>query len=182
MTDRYATLPNALSILRILLLIPIVLLYYNDFFVPTLVLFFVSALTDAMDGKIARAWNMESHLGRALDPLADKITFVSLIVLFGWSMLSHGGVVALVILELSLLFVGMYAYFKPYPDGYFILGANKFGKIKVRSETVLIGFLIVWNFLHVPYVSILNIFLGICILFAIMSLIGHIRFQPLHLR
>ncbi|MDP3770384.1 MAG: CDP-alcohol phosphatidyltransferase family protein [bacterium] len=179
MSNRYLTLPNALSILRIFLLIPIVLLYYNDFFILTFALFFISAISDALDGRIARAWNMESDFGRMLDPLADKITFVSLIVLFGWNTLFHGGIATLVILELCLFIVGTDAYYNPYPNGYFILGANKFGKAKTGCETILIGLLILWHFLNIPHAALLNILLFICILLAIKSIIGHIRFKPL---
>lgn len=179
MTDRYATLPNALSIFRIFLVIPIVLLYYNDFFVLALALLFISGLTDILDGKIARAWNMQSNLGRALDPLADKITFVSLITLFGWSVLPHHGIIMLIILELFLLTIGMHAYFRPYPRGCFFLGANRFGKMKIWGEAFLIGFLIIGHFLNFPsFLLILKIFLGACIWLAGMSLLGHIFMRP----
>ena len=78
------TIPNLLSVLR-LALIPVYLnLYLNaessrDYTLSALVLG-VSCLTDLIDGKIARKFNMISNVGKVLDPLADKLTQLSLLL------------------------------------------------------------------------------------------------------
>lgn len=72
------TIPNLLSCCRIFL-IPIYLQIYlhastaSDYFLAALIIA-VSCLTDAIDGIIARKYNMISNLGKFLDPLADKAT------------------------------------------------------------------------------------------------------------
>ena len=78
------TLPNALSLLRIALIPVYIRLYHhspgeraNLLAGSVLVL---SCLTDLVDGKIAREWNMVSELGKILDPLADKLTQLVLIL------------------------------------------------------------------------------------------------------
>ena len=72
-------LPNKLTVLRIVL-IPFVMFFYLASFIPNgigkilaLVLFIVAALTDLLDGKIARKYNLVTNLGKFLDPIADKI-------------------------------------------------------------------------------------------------------------
>ncbi len=72
-------LPNKLSILRIVL-IPFMMFFYLADFIPfgigkilALVIFIVAALTDLLDGKIARKYNLVTNLGKFLDPIADKI-------------------------------------------------------------------------------------------------------------
>lgn len=72
-------LPNKLSILRIVL-IPFMMFFYLASFIPhgigkivALVIFVVAALTDLLDGKIARKHNLVTNLGKFLDPIADKI-------------------------------------------------------------------------------------------------------------
>lgn len=78
------TIPNLLSLLR-LVLIPVYMTIYlnadsaSDYFVSAAILA-VSCLTDMIDGKIARKFNMISTLGKILDPIADKATQFTLIV------------------------------------------------------------------------------------------------------
>lgn len=78
------TIPNLLSLFRLVLIPVYVLIYLNardnrDYFLAAAILA-VSCLTDLIDGKIARHFNMISTLGKILDPLADKATQLTLIV------------------------------------------------------------------------------------------------------
>lgn len=68
-----AHVPNAISILRGLASVPVVLLVAPDTAVLALVLFSGAALTDAIDGPLARRLRATSRLGAFLDPLADKV-------------------------------------------------------------------------------------------------------------
>lgn len=73
--DRIVTLPNAMSLFRILL-IPLFALTYcvkEDVFL-TFGILLVSGITDVLDGYIARRFDMVTHLGKVLDPIADKLT------------------------------------------------------------------------------------------------------------
>ena len=78
------TIPNLLSLFR-LLLIPVYMLIYlraqktSDYIVAGMILA-ISCLTDLVDGKIARKFNMITTLGKFLDPLADKVTQFTLIL------------------------------------------------------------------------------------------------------
>lgn len=76
------TVPNILSLLRIFLIPVYMALYLNaktpkEYFLAGLILA-LSCLTDALDGKIARCFHMVTNLGKILDPLADKITQLTL--------------------------------------------------------------------------------------------------------
>ncbi len=78
------TVPNLLSLFRLLLIPVYVLIYLNaqeatDYFLAAAILA-VSCLTDLIDGKIARHFNMISTIGKILDPLADKATQFTLIL------------------------------------------------------------------------------------------------------
>lgn len=78
------TIPNLLSLFR-LVLIPVYIIIYlgaeaaADYYMAGAILA-VSCLTDLIDGKIARHFNMISNTGKILDPLADKATQFTLIV------------------------------------------------------------------------------------------------------
>ena len=78
------TIPNMLSLFRLLLIPVYIVIYLNaendiDYYIAGGILG-VSCLTDMIDGQIARHFNMISTIGKILDPLADKVTQFSLIV------------------------------------------------------------------------------------------------------
>ena len=78
------TIPNLLSFFRLILIPVYMAIYINaqetrDYIIAGSILA-VSCLTDMVDGKIARKYNMITTLGKFLDPLADKITQFTLII------------------------------------------------------------------------------------------------------
>ena len=83
-SDRVLTVPNALSAAR-LLGVPVFLwaiLTERD--VLALVLLFLAGLTDYLDGKIARKYNLVSRLGQLLDPVADRLYIASTLLGLAW--------------------------------------------------------------------------------------------------
>lgn len=73
--NRIFTIPNLLSMFRIVLIPVIVWLYcFRGAYVPAFFVLLLSGLTDIADGYIARRFHMISALGKALDPVADKLT------------------------------------------------------------------------------------------------------------
>ena len=79
-TDRVVTLPNALSVLR-LLGVPLFLwLVLTERDALAIAVLMVSGTTDWLDGKIARAWNQISRLGALLDPAADRLYILATLV------------------------------------------------------------------------------------------------------
>lgn len=74
------TVPNLLSLIRILLIPVFGVLFYNGHIGWAVVILVVSGLTDFFDGKIARKFNQISELGKMLDPVADKLTQITIAV------------------------------------------------------------------------------------------------------
>jgi len=71
------TIPNLITILRVLL-VPIFIIYMiNDRTLGSLIIFVIASVSDALDGFIARVFHKKSDLGAYLDPLADKILLIS---------------------------------------------------------------------------------------------------------
>ncbi|HDH87654.1 MAG: CDP-diacylglycerol--glycerol-3-phosphate 3-phosphatidyltransferase [Candidatus Aenigmatarchaeota archaeon] len=71
------TIPNLITILRVLL-VPIFVIYIiNDRTLGSLIIFVIASISDALDGFIARVFHRKSDLGAYLDPLADKILLVT---------------------------------------------------------------------------------------------------------
>ncbi|NDV19788.1 CDP-diacylglycerol--glycerol-3-phosphate 3-phosphatidyltransferase [Pseudodesulfovibrio sp. JC047] len=85
--DAIWTIPNILTIIRILLTPAFVMAYISENFNFAWILFAIAGLTDALDGFLARIWNQRSQLGAMLDPLADKVLLVTSFIclaLKGW--------------------------------------------------------------------------------------------------
>lgn len=75
------TIPNILSFFRLALIPVIVWLYvFKQSHEWTTVVFIISGLTDIVDGFIARRFNMISDFGKAIDPLADKLTQLAMLI------------------------------------------------------------------------------------------------------
>lgn len=79
-TDRIFTLPNMLSFLRLLLIPVIVFLYDRGQYWGAFGVLFLSGVTDVVDGWIARTFHLVSDFGKAIDPVADKLTQIAVLL------------------------------------------------------------------------------------------------------
>ena len=77
-------LPNALSIIRIILTVPIVIALLKGQYVLTVWLFLLAGVTDALDGWIAKQFSFQTRLGSILDPMADKILLTCTFLTLFW--------------------------------------------------------------------------------------------------
>ena len=78
------TVPNILTLLRLIAApaVPLMFLYFSRPWADwaALALFMIAAVTDWIDGYLARSWQQESRFGAAMDPIADKAMVVIAIV------------------------------------------------------------------------------------------------------
>lgn len=70
-------LPNAICIMRVLLVAPIVALLLAERYEPALVLIVIAGGSDALDGFLAKRFDWSTRLGGMLDPVADKLLVIS---------------------------------------------------------------------------------------------------------
>lgn len=76
-------LPNFLTLIRILAIPFFLVLVASHLYLDALLVFFVGAVTDALDGFIARRTNQKTTLGARLDPVADKLLLTSSFIMLG---------------------------------------------------------------------------------------------------
>lgn len=76
------TIPNLLSVIRILLIPVFAVLFNEGNYLWAVIVLAISGLTDFFDGKIARKFNQISALGKLLDPIADKLTQITIAIVF----------------------------------------------------------------------------------------------------
>ena len=161
------TIPNLLSLFRLLLIPVYILIYINadsatDHYLAAGILA-VSCLTDLIDGKVARHFNMVSTLGKILDPLADKATQFALILCLAmkYSFLWHL-VILFVVKESFQVIAGGINLRK----GKMLRGALLSGKI---CTTVLFISLIILVMIPDMQKSLVNLIIIIDILFMLVS-------------
>lgn len=103
-------LPNLISILRLLLIVPVVVLLLQREFAAALLVFTVAGASDAIDGYLARRYDWMTPLGGLLDPLADKAMMVSSFVVLTWLELVPVWLLAAVVLRDVVIVCGALAY------------------------------------------------------------------------
>ena len=130
-------LPNRLTILRIILILPFLLvLYLNVPFASyiALLIFILASLTDLMDGKIARSQNLITDFGKFADPLADKMLVTAAMIWFVECDQMPGWALFIVLLrEFAVSGLRMVA-----SDKGRVIAAGMSGKIKTASTMVCI--------------------------------------------
>lgn len=129
---------NQISFLRVLLVIPLVLLLVNQnssntiYIAAILIAMYVS---DLLDGYLARKLNQVSELGKIIDPLADKIAVVSIvIILFIQGRIETWFFIVVISRDLLIVLFGLYLKSK----NRIVLMSNYPGKIAVFSIGVII--------------------------------------------
>ena len=75
------TIPNWMCFVRIALIPVFSVLFVKESYIAALIVMIVATLTDVFDGKIARKYNMVSNLGKILDPIADKLSQIAIVVI-----------------------------------------------------------------------------------------------------
>ncbi len=138
-SSTFFTIPNILSIIR-LLMIPFIVWYYcveKDLTVA-FILFTISAFTDVADGFIARRFNMITDAGKILDPIADKLTQAAVIFCLCLTINSVGMWVllgVLVVKEIAMFVMGLVSL-KAVDE---INGAKWFGKLSTVVIFLVVG-------------------------------------------
>jgi cardiolipin synthase len=96
-------LPNLICAFRIVLVWPILLSITREQYALTLVLFFIAAASDGLDGYLAKRFNWTSNLGKVLDPFADKLLLVSVFLAATWyGLIPHWLTVAAVARDMAI--------------------------------------------------------------------------------
>ena len=169
-SKKILTIPNLITLFR-LLLIPAIIVTYVVYDLHILVLIFLvlSAISDLLDGFIARKFNMVSHFGRIFYPMVDKLTVISLLF-------------ALSTTYKIMLYFALLIMAKELFSG--IIGLFVFCKIKktINSEwhgkiTTLLIYLLI--FTHVIFQDISKVYtyvlIGICTIALINSCVLYVR-------
>lgn len=156
-------LPNKITISRICL-IPLVVFFYLADFIPygklvAALVFGIAAITDNIDGRIARKRGLVTDLGKFLDPIADKVLVMSgLMLIAAWPVQGIGvtnaipaiwpiwlGIICVVVILARELIISAFRQIAATKN--LVLAADKSGKIKAAIQDVTIFLYMIYAFL-----------------------------------
>lgn len=177
--DKIITIPNILTVIRIVLAPIFALLYFlqiNHHYVYATGVLVLSAATDVLDGIIARKFNMITVLGKILDPIADKLTQALIIVCL--TVNHYNDENSLLIYVLILLFakeftmlLGAVVLFK---SGTRPSESKWWGKlgtvmIYVLFISILLQDILTAKIISVEVINIISVITAICLLFSLFN-------------
>lgn len=103
-------IPNAISLMRIALIVPVLMLILQDEYSWALGLFFFAGFSDGLDGYLANRFDWRTRLGGLLDPVADKLLVAGMFVTLAWVGQIPVWLAALVITRDIVIFGGAVIY------------------------------------------------------------------------
>lgn len=179
--------PNKITTLRIIL-IPFMIFFYLADFIPwgkivSVAIFIVAALTDFLDGYIARKYNLVTNLGKLLDPMADKLLVISALLLLVADKTipsPYGVIIAILIIGRELL---ISTFRQIAASKNYVMAADKVGKLKTIFQDIAIpGFIMLAYFktfgvnavLLQVFSIICYVFIGIATVLTVISGINYL--------
>ena len=171
-------LPNKLTIFRVILIVPFIILllgghagwFDENTFVTDMIalaIFIIASLTDLIDGKIARKYNLITDFGKFMDPLADKLLVCSaMIALIEMNRIPSWVVIIIIAREFIISGFRLIA-----AEQGIVIAASYWGKFKTTFQMVMICLMIA-NF---PQLQILtDIIMWIALILTVVSLIDYL--------
>ncbi len=167
-------LPNKLTVLRVIL-IPFFVFFLMAPYFPgygnyiAVAIFIAASLTDMLDGKIARKYNLVTNFGKFMDPLADKLLVCSaLICLVETGRLASWVVIVIIAREFIISGFRLVA-----ADNGVVIAASYWGKFKTTFQMLMVIVLIL-NIPHPAFVLLGAAFTWIALILTVVSLVDYI--------
>ncbi|MDE6917717.1 MAG: CDP-diacylglycerol--glycerol-3-phosphate 3-phosphatidyltransferase [Lachnospiraceae bacterium] len=177
-------LPNKLTVFRVILIVPFVLILlgshaqwawfmavaggiaaYSDYI--ALAIFIIASLTDLLDGKIARKYNLVTNFGKFMDPLADKLLVCAALI----CLIELGRIPAwIVIIIISREFI-ISGFRLVAADNRVVIAANYWGKFKTTFQMIMVCLMIV----NIDALTLITqIVMWIAVVLTVVSLVDYV--------
>ena len=166
-------LPNKLTLLRVIL-VPVFIVFlmcnitgYDKWI--ALAVFIIASLTDLLDGKIARKYNLVTNFGKFMDPLADKLLVCSAFICF----IELGKLptwMVLIVIAREFIISGFRLVAA---DNGVVIAASIYGKYKTAISMIMIGFVIA-DIANPVYQIVTQVLVLASLILTVVSLVDYI--------
>lgn len=159
------SVPNLLSYLRLAMIPFICMMYKQQRYLGTTILVVLSGMTDLLDGYIARHYDMITDLGKIVDPIADKLTQLALVLLlidrYPWFIYL---VLLLVIKDVFMGIMGLVVLHKKQE----VYGAIWCGKLATMTFYLVMVVLLFFPHININVAGVLSMLCGSMMLLSLM--------------
>lgn len=175
-------LPNKLTLFRVVLIIPFLLFllggewgwFGENVFLANIIalaIFIIASLTDLLDGKIARKYNLVSNFGKFMDPLADKLLVSSALIALTYM----GRIpVLIVIIIISREFI-ISGFRLIAADNGIVIAASYFGKFKTTFQMIMVCMMLSGlQFMYGGFKLTQDIIMWIALVLTVVSLVDYL--------
>ena len=167
-------LPNKLTVARVILIPFFVFFLLNDSMNPhfkwvALAIFIVASLTDLLDGKIARKYNLVTDFGKFMDPLADKLLVCSAMI----GLIELGRIEAWIVIVIIAREFIISGFRLIAADNGRVIAASYWGKFKTTFQMFMV-ILMIANLAISPLPLITQIIKWIALVLTIVSLVDYL--------
>ena len=138
--------PNMLTILRILLVPIIIYLVFQNKYLEAAAMLFVSGMTDMLDGMIARNFDAITNFGKLIDPLADKLTLLSMLVVLVAKGIIPNFVIVIVFIKEFIMVAGASFLF----GKKVVVSSKWYGKVTTTILYLAVGMSFLLKILVIP--------------------------------
>lgn len=172
-------LPNKLTMFRVILIVPFIILLLGGQWFPAmaeagsvcdylaLAIFIVASLTDLIDGKIARKYNLVTNFGKFMDPLADKL-LVSAAMIALIQLQRIPSLVVIIIISREFIISGFRLIAS---DNGVVIAASYWGKFKTTFQMIMVCLMIA----NIESIAIITtIVMWIALALTVISLVDYI--------
>ena len=167
-------LPNKLTIMRAIMIIPFVIIMLTNCFGNygnwvALVIFVVASITDLLDGKIARKYNLVTNFGKFMDPLADKLLVCAALI----CLMDRGLIPAWVVILIMSREFFISGFRLVASDNGVVIAASMWGKSKTVSQMIM-TYLMLGNIDFILFKVLTVIAMWVAVALTIISLIDYV--------
>ncbi len=174
--------PGSVTVFRVILIVPFVVAllggnagWFGDNPLPSeitaLAIFIIASLTDLIDGKIARKYNLITNFGKFMDPLADKLLVSAAMI----ALVAMGRIPAwVVIIIISREFI-ISGFRLVAADNRVVIAANYWGKFKTTFQMIMVCLMIVDLSRFLPWMGLLtDVIMWIALVLTVISLVDYL--------
>lgn len=169
-------IPTQLTILRLVMVPIVLLLMYFDYRIAAVVIYTLAAITDTLDGYLARKWNQSTAFGAFLDPVADKLMVAVVCIVLVHDYAEFWLTVGVIVIIGREIFISALREWMAEKNARNVVAVSNIGKIKTWLQMVALG-LLIWKDAtpEIPVQMIGFICLGLAVLLTLYSLFDYLR-------
>lgn len=164
-------LPNVITCMRFLLVIPVIIAFINYHYSTAFYFFLIAGITDAVDGLLARVYGWTSYFGSIADPLADKLLLMSSFIMLGYLGYIPIALVVLVIVRDFWIVSGGVAY--RIFIGPVTLKPSAISKVNTFLQIILVGYLLIHLSFGILPKILVQIIMALVYLTSLLSMVHY---------